>query len=193
MSVVGRGHAPADRLPLAGSIPRELENTMQRLVVLADADEIGARDLPMHMVMHDAPDETAAGGLSLDEEVEALERRRIIAALRTKRTCRRGRLGRWVSRRGSSATRCVSTTSRSSAIHGGRGCTVALSPFYGDALLSACRLRAFRETGEPALGSVGKAVEARDVGLDVEQPGCCRARRSRRLAAQPLRATAAPR
>ena len=68
--------------PWPGNI-RELENTMQRLVVLADDDEIGARDLPMHVLMHDAPDETAAGGLTLDEEVEALERRRIIAALRT--------------------------------------------------------------------------------------------------------------
>ncbi len=68
--------------PWPGNI-RELENTMQRLVVLADDDEIGARDLPMHLLMHDAPDETAAGGLTLDEEVEAMERRRIIAALRT--------------------------------------------------------------------------------------------------------------
>jgi Nif-specific regulatory protein len=68
--------------PWPGNI-RELENTMQRLVVLADDDEIGARDLPMHLLMHDAPDETAAGGLTLDEEVEAMERRRIIGALRT--------------------------------------------------------------------------------------------------------------
>ena len=68
--------------PWPGNI-RELENTMQRLVVLAEGDEIGARDLPMHVLMHDAPDETASGGLTLDEEVEALERRRILAALRT--------------------------------------------------------------------------------------------------------------
>jgi Nif-specific regulatory protein len=68
--------------PWPGNI-RELENTMQRLVVLAEEDEIGARDLPMHLLMHDAPDETAAGGLTLDEEVEAMERRRIIGALRT--------------------------------------------------------------------------------------------------------------
>ena len=68
--------------PWPGNI-RELENTIQRLVVLAEDDEIGARDLPMHILMHDAPDIGSAGGLTLDEEVEALERRRIIAALRT--------------------------------------------------------------------------------------------------------------
>ena len=68
--------------PWPGNI-RELENTVQRLVVLAEDDEIGARDLPMHILMHDAPDIGSAGGLTLDEEVEALERRRIIAALRT--------------------------------------------------------------------------------------------------------------
>lgn len=67
--------------PWPGNI-RELENTMQRLVVLADDDQIGARDLPMHILMHDVPDESDAGGLTLDEEVEALERRRVIAALR---------------------------------------------------------------------------------------------------------------
>jgi len=62
---------------------RELENTMQRLVVLADDDEIGARDLPMHILMHDAPDDSANSGRTLEEEVETLERRRIMAALRT--------------------------------------------------------------------------------------------------------------
>lgn len=67
--------------PWPGNI-RELENTMQRLVVLADADEISAGDLPMHVLMHDAPDE-AGDGMTLEEEVEALERRRILAALRT--------------------------------------------------------------------------------------------------------------
>jgi Nif-specific regulatory protein len=68
--------------PWPGNI-RELENTMQRLVVLADDDEISVRDLPIHLLMHDAPDETATGGMTLNEEVEAMERRRIIAALRT--------------------------------------------------------------------------------------------------------------
>jgi len=68
--------------PWPGNI-RELENTVQRLVVLADDDEIAAADLPMHILMHDVPDEGSSDGLSLDEEVEALERRRILAALRT--------------------------------------------------------------------------------------------------------------
>jgi len=68
--------------PWPGNI-RELENTIQRLVVLADDDEIATADLPMHILMHDVPDEGSASGLSLDEEVEALERRRILGALRT--------------------------------------------------------------------------------------------------------------
>jgi len=68
--------------PWPGNI-RELENTVQRLVVLADDDKITAADLPMHILMHDVPDEGASSGLSLDEEVEALERRRVLAALRT--------------------------------------------------------------------------------------------------------------
>ncbi len=67
--------------PWPGNI-RELENTIQRLVVLADSETIQARDLPMHLLMHDMPDETKAIGLTLEEEVEMLERRRIVAALR---------------------------------------------------------------------------------------------------------------
>jgi len=65
---------------------RELENTVQRLVVLADGDAISAGDLPMHLLMHDMPDEPGSAptvGMSLDDEVEALERRRIVGALRT--------------------------------------------------------------------------------------------------------------
>ncbi len=68
--------------PWPGNI-RELENTIQRLVVLADDDEITAADLPLHILTHDVVDETTASGLSLEAEVEMLERRRILAALRT--------------------------------------------------------------------------------------------------------------
>ncbi len=68
------------RYPWPGNI-RELENTIQRLVVLAEDDEVRPSDLPMHLLVHDLPDEGGAG-MTLEEEVEALERRRINAALR---------------------------------------------------------------------------------------------------------------
>lgn len=68
--------------PWPGNI-RELENTIQRLVVMAEDDELRVSDLPLHILMHDVPDEDDASGLSLDEEVERLERRRILTALRT--------------------------------------------------------------------------------------------------------------
>ncbi len=60
---------------------RELENTIQRLVVLTDGDIIVSEDLPMHLIMHglESPD---VDSLTLDEEVEMLERARITAALR---------------------------------------------------------------------------------------------------------------
>jgi Nif-specific regulatory protein len=60
---------------------RELENTMQRLVVLSDGDVIEPSDLPMHLIVHDLPQDRRAG-MSLEDEVEALERRRILASLR---------------------------------------------------------------------------------------------------------------
>ncbi len=66
--------------PWPGNI-RELENTIQRLVVLADDDVIQPSDLPMHLLMHDLPESDTAG-MSLEDEVEALERRRIVSALR---------------------------------------------------------------------------------------------------------------
>jgi Nif-specific regulatory protein len=69
------------RYPWPGNI-RELENTVQRLVVLAEDDEIIPSDLPMHLLMHDLPDEGVGAGLTLEDEVEALERRRIVASLR---------------------------------------------------------------------------------------------------------------
>lgn len=71
------------RYPWPGNI-RELENTLQRLVVLAEEDVIGPSDLPMHLLMHDMPGEPGAesGHETLEDEVEALERRRIVSALR---------------------------------------------------------------------------------------------------------------
>ena len=60
---------------------RELENTMQRLVVLAEDELIEPCDLPLHLLVDDLPQEGGVGQ-SLEEEVEALERRRIVAALR---------------------------------------------------------------------------------------------------------------
>jgi Nif-specific regulatory protein len=69
------------RYPWPGNI-RELENTIQRLVVLAEDDEIGVHELSMHLLVDDLPEEGGRPGMSLDDEVEALERRRITAALR---------------------------------------------------------------------------------------------------------------
>ncbi|NTU70673.1 MAG: sigma 54-interacting transcriptional regulator [Coriobacteriia bacterium] len=69
------------RYPWPGNI-RELENAVQRLVVLAEDDVIGPSDLPMHLVMHDQPETDGGAGLTLEDEVESLERRRIVASLR---------------------------------------------------------------------------------------------------------------
>ncbi len=60
---------------------RELENTIQRMIVLAEDRLIEARDLPRHILMHDVT-ESGGHGLTLEAEVEMLERSRIIAALR---------------------------------------------------------------------------------------------------------------
>jgi Nif-specific regulatory protein len=60
---------------------RELENTIQRLIVLAEDDRIDATELPRHILMHDI-EEPRGHGLALEEEVEMLERARIVAALR---------------------------------------------------------------------------------------------------------------
>lgn len=61
---------------------RELENTIQRLIVLAEEDHIEAVDLPRHILMHDVEVEPGSVRLTLEQEVEMLERSRIIAALR---------------------------------------------------------------------------------------------------------------
>ncbi|MHB8761576.1 MAG: sigma 54-interacting transcriptional regulator [Coriobacteriia bacterium] len=61
---------------------REMENTIQRLIVLAEGDRIEARDLPRHILMYDEPREPGDGLLTLEQEVELLERSRMVAALR---------------------------------------------------------------------------------------------------------------
>jgi len=58
---------------------RELENTVERLVVLADKEVITRVDLPIHMLAG-FPGEDG-GPSTLPEEVEAIERRRIERAL----------------------------------------------------------------------------------------------------------------
>ncbi|MCG2807280.1 MAG: sigma 54-interacting transcriptional regulator, partial [Coriobacteriia bacterium] len=65
--------------PWPGNI-RELENTIQRLVVLTDTEEITVSDLPLHILVRESEQDTT--GMTLEEEVEILERRRMIAALR---------------------------------------------------------------------------------------------------------------
>ncbi len=58
---------------------RELENTVERLVVLADREVITRVDLPVHMLAGLPGDDD--GPSTLIDEVEAIERRRIEAAL----------------------------------------------------------------------------------------------------------------
>ncbi len=65
--------------PWPGNI-RELENTIQRLVVLAEEDEITVADLPLHILVREPEPDTST--MTLEEEIESLERRRITAALR---------------------------------------------------------------------------------------------------------------
>ncbi|MHB9003962.1 MAG: sigma 54-interacting transcriptional regulator, partial [Coriobacteriia bacterium] len=69
------------RYPWPGNI-REVENTVQRLVVLAEDDMILPDDLPMHLIMHDLPEQGGGQDMTLEDEIEALERRRIVASLR---------------------------------------------------------------------------------------------------------------
>jgi Nif-specific regulatory protein len=60
---------------------RELENTIQRIVVLSEFDVVEGRDLPQHILMYDVED-AREQELTLEAEVEMLERSRIVAALR---------------------------------------------------------------------------------------------------------------
>jgi len=61
---------------------RELENTIERLVILAEKEEITVEDLPIHikseMLKHFNPSNT----YSLKKEIEELEKRRIEETLK---------------------------------------------------------------------------------------------------------------
>jgi DNA-binding NtrC family response regulator len=66
---------------------RELENAMQRLVVMTDADSISLNDLPPEIVQAGARNSKVRfhlppGGIDLDKELEAYERRWLEQALR---------------------------------------------------------------------------------------------------------------
>jgi len=65
---------------------RELENTIQRLVVMTESDSISLSDLPAEIVQATArnskgPFHLPAGGIDLDKELEAYERRWLEEAL----------------------------------------------------------------------------------------------------------------
>ena len=65
---------------------RELENTIQRLVVMTESDSISLSDLPAEIVQATArnskgPFHLPAGGIDLDKELEASERRWLEEAL----------------------------------------------------------------------------------------------------------------
>ena len=65
---------------------RELENAIQRMVIMTDAEQIGIADLPGEIVAAGGRDSRSrfripAGGIDLDKEIEAYERRWVQEAL----------------------------------------------------------------------------------------------------------------
>ncbi len=73
------------RYPWPGNV-RELENVVQRLVLMTEHDEIGLTDLPPDILAATGPSARStaaipAGGLRLDEQVNAYERSLVEAAL----------------------------------------------------------------------------------------------------------------
>jgi two-component system, NtrC family, response regulator AtoC len=65
---------------------RELENAIQRLVIMTDGDTISLKDLPAEIVQRGGRNSRnhfrlPAGGISLDKEIEAFERRWLETAL----------------------------------------------------------------------------------------------------------------
>jgi DNA-binding NtrC family response regulator len=73
------------KYPWPGNV-RELENAVQRMVIMTDADQIGIEDLPAEIVAAGTRDSRhrfrfPAGGIDLDREIEALEKRWLQEAL----------------------------------------------------------------------------------------------------------------
>ena len=65
---------------------RELENAVQRMVIMTDGDQIGIADLPVEIVAAGGRDSRSrfripTGGIDLDKEIEAYERRWVQEAL----------------------------------------------------------------------------------------------------------------
>jgi DNA-binding NtrC family response regulator len=65
---------------------RELENAVQRMVIMTDADQITSNDLPAEIVAAGARDARnrfrfPSGGIELDKEVDAFEKRWLQEAL----------------------------------------------------------------------------------------------------------------
>jgi transcriptional regulator with PAS, ATPase and Fis domain len=72
------------RYPWPGNV-RELENAIQRLVIMTDDEIIGLKDLPPDIVQAAGRDrgrsKALGGGINLDKELEAFERRWVSEAL----------------------------------------------------------------------------------------------------------------
>lgn len=65
---------------------REMENTIERMVLLADGDTITTDDLPAAILDELASDYTGDGNMSLPEQLKALEKKLILEALEKNKT-----------------------------------------------------------------------------------------------------------
>ena len=73
------------KYPWPGNV-RELENAVQRMVIMTDGDQIGVGDLPVEVVTAGGRDarnrfRIPSGGIDLDKEIEAVEKRWVQEAL----------------------------------------------------------------------------------------------------------------